>query len=427
MLFMAGISTVTVWQYFQTFFEKKERTAVVYSILGAYFLWQMMSMQGMPTFPSWLRLLISVGAVVIIGYSVNGSWFQKIVFAIIYNAIWMLSELLAGCFLLVFEIDYASQNLFGSMVSKLFLLIFVKLLQRFFSHDAVRELSWYYNVMLMSLPMGSMFIAYHLFMVSSKIEEVKYVRVSLLLFVVILIVNIMMFQIYIRLSDNLELKRKNSIYQLEIDLYNEHIKEKESTMLEFRRAKHDMKHQIIYLLELSENKEYKKLDEHLKNLIEWEPLEGVTIANTDNLMIDALTNCKYSIAKRKGISFRINLEIPTSLPFEDADLCVVLGNALDNAIEACLRGKVSDPYIDLKIKYDLGNLIVIVENPYDGKIKKNNKGKILTRKDTSPKHGIGMNSMERIVDKYHGFFGVETNDNIFRLKIILYSDTNKND
>ena len=115
------------------------------------------------------------------------------------------------------------------------------------------------------------------------------------------------------------------------------------------------------------------------------------------------------------------MDVPTSLPFDEADLCIVLGNALDNAIEACLRGEVLEPYVELKIKYDVGNLIIIVENSFDGTIKKNHQGKILTRKKKIKNHGIGIDSMKRVVEKYHGFFDVEDSDGKFRLKCILYS------
>lgn len=421
LLFMAGISTFTVQQYFQIFFKKKKKTLKEWGILAVYFLWQMISMQSMPNLSAWIRLGISVGFVLMIGYNVGGKWFQKSVFSIIYNAVWMLCELLTGCFFMVIGVDFVLYNTAGSIISKLFFLLIIKMLQIIFSQEGVRKLYWYYNAILMFLPVGSMFVAANLFIMSSKIHEEKYIKMSIVSLVTILIVNITIFQIYIKLSDNLELKRKNFIYQLEIELYNEHIKEKESTMLEFRRAKHDLKHQMIYLLELSENKEYEKLDKQLKKLIDREPLEGVTIANSDNLMMDALINYKYSIAKSYGISFGVKLEVPTSLPFEDADLCVVLGNALDNAIEACLRGTVSNPYVELKIKYDCGNLIVIVENSYDGKIKKNHSGKVVTRKEKAKNHGIGIDSIQRTVEKHHGFFKVESDGNVFRLKIILYS------
>ncbi|MCI8408503.1 MAG: sensor histidine kinase [Lachnospiraceae bacterium] len=421
-IFMAGISTLTVRQYFQIFFEKKKRTMLVGAIEGAYFFWQILSMLGMPTFPMWLRLLLSVVSVTIISFNVKGSMIRRSVFAIIYNAIWMLSELLAGCFFMAVNVDYLAQSLAGSMISKLFLLILVIVLKPFFSHDAVQELPWNYNAMLLSLPTGSMFMAYHLFVLSSKVEEVKYILVSFVIAIIILIVNIVMFRIYMKLSDNLELKHRNSIYQLEIDLYNAHIKEKESAMMEFRQARHDLKHQIIYLLDLSEKKEYAQLEIYLKQLINWEPLEGLVIANTGNFVIDALINYKYSFAKSNNISFCVKLEVPTSLPFEDADLCIILGNALDNAMEAGLRGNVPTPYVDLKMKYDRGNLIMIVENAFDGKIRKNQYGKMLTRKQKLEEHGIGMDSIKRAAEKYNGFLNIENNNEKFCLTILLYAE-----
>lgn len=419
---MAGISTLTVRQYFQIFFEKKKRTILVWGIEGAYFFWQILSMLGMPTFPMWLRLLFSVVTVIIISFNVKGSIIRRSVFAIIYNAIWMLSELLAGCFFLAVNIDYLAQSLAGSMISKLLLLALVIVLKRFFSHGAVQELPWNYNAMLLSLPAGSMFMAYHLFVLSSKVEKVQYILVSFVIAIIILIVNIVMFRIYMKLSDSLELKHRNSIYQLEIDLYNAHIKEKESAMEEFRQARHDLKHQVIYLLDLSEKKEYDQLEIYLKQLINWEPLEGLVISNTENFVIDALINYKYSFAKRNGISFHVKLEVPTSLPFEDADLCIILGNALDNAMEAGLRGNVPTPYVDLKMKYDRGNLIVIVENAFDGKFRKNQYGKILTRKQKREDHGMGIDSIKRAAEKYHGFIDIENNNEKFCLTIILYTE-----
>ena len=419
---MAGISTLTVWQYFQIFFEKKIRTVFVWGIEGVYFLWQIVSMHGMPTFLTWLRLLISVVFVMMVSFSVKGSMFQRSVFAIIYNAIWMLSEVLTGYFLMVFNVDIIVQNLVGSMISKLLLLALVIVLKVFFSHGVLQELPWNYNAMLLLLPTGSMFMAYHLFVLSSKVEEVQYILVSFLIAIIILMINIMMFGIYMKLSDNLELKRKNSIYQLQIDLYNSHIKEKESAMMEFRRARHDLKHQIIYLLDLSEKKEYGQLELYLKKLIDWEPLEGIMIAYTENFMIDALINYKYSFAKRNGIAFSVNLEVPMTLPFEDTDLCIILGNALDNAMEAGVRGEVPTPYVDLKMKYDRGSLVIIIENSFDGKIRKNHSGKLLTRKLETENHGIGMDSIRKATEKYHGLLDIENEDGKFCLMIILYSE-----
>ncbi|MBQ3514392.1 MAG: sensor histidine kinase [Lachnospiraceae bacterium] len=230
-----------------------------------------------------------------------------------------------------------------------------------------------------------------------------------------------MFKVYIKLSESYELKHKNSIFMLELDLYYEHMREKEYVMKEFRKSKHDLKHQLIYLLQLTENREYEQLENYLRKLIDLKPLEEFLIANTENSLIDALVNYKYGVAKRYGITFVVKLEVPTSLPFDSSDLCVILGNAIDNAIEANLRGEIQNPYIDLKIKFDGDNLIILLENSFDGSIIRNRHGEVVTRKQEKENHGIGLISIQNVIEKYHGFFNTKIIDNTYKTQIILYS------
>ena len=384
-------------------------------------MWQILSMSFTDFFPAWLRLIVSIFSVIITGFNFNGNFLGRCIFAIMYNAIWMLSELLTGCFFLLFGISIENYGMEGSILSKILLFMFVKALQCFFKHKAVSGLSWKENAKLMILPVGSMFIAHHMFTMSNKIGEVEEIWTSLFSFSAILVINIIMFKIYIKLSESYELKHKNSIFKLELDLYYEHMQEKEYVMKEFRKSKHDLKHQLVYLLQLTENREYEQLEDYLKKLIDLKPLQEILIANTENSLIDALVNYKYSVAKRYGITFAVKLEVPTSLPFDSSDLCVILGNAIDNAIEANLRGEIQNPYIELKIKFDGDNLIISLANSFDGKIITNHQGKIVTRKQEKEKHGIGLVSIQNIIEKYHGYYNTEIEDNIYKTRIILYS------
>lgn len=361
-ILIAILSTFLVYEYFHTFFSSKKRNMKFYMIWILYFMWQVLSMRLTVFFPAWVRLMVSIFSVIIIGFNFNGNFMGHSVFAIMYNAIWMLGELLTGCFFLLLGISIENHEMEGSVLSKILLLIFVKALQCFFKHKAVSGLSWKENAMLMMLPVGSMFIAHHMFTMSYKIGEMVGIGTSLFSFTAILVINIIMFKVYIKLSESYELKHKNSIFMLELDLYYEHMREKEYVMKEFRKSKHDLKHQLIYLLQLTENREYEQLENYLRKLIDLKPLEEFLIANTENSLIDALVNYKYGVAKRYGITFVVKLEVPTSLPFDSSDLCVILGNAIDNAIEANLRGEIQNPYIDLKIKFDGDNLIIFL-NP----------------------------------------------------------------
>jgi len=277
----------------------------------------------------------------------------------------------------------------------------------------------------MSIPVGSMFVVYNSFMMSSQLYEDEHILSSFASLLIMLLINILIFNIYRKLSEDLELRRKNAVYKQEIGLYSKHIEEKANAMFEFRKAKHDLKNQLIYLLELSESQEYEELKSFLEKLIVREPFDGFTIANTDNSVIDALVNYKYGIAKRYGIEFKAKLDVPTQLTFDDIDLCIILGNALDNAIEANLRTDVKNPYIKLYIKLDKGNLIIIIENSFDGYMKKNRHGRILTMKKDVEEHGIGLSSIQKSVDRYHGFLETDIKEQKFRLRIVLYEDREK--
>jgi len=236
-----------------------------------------------------------------------------------------------------------------------------------------------------------------------------------------LIINILIFNLYLHLSENLELKRKNLVFEQAIDLYDMHIKEKENSVKEFRRTKHDFKNQLIYLRKLSNEEKYDELEECLENLVTQEPFNNLLIANTDNYVIDALVNYKYAMARSHGIDFYANLNVPTALPFASSDICVILGNALDNAVEANIRFQGNEHYIKLLMRMDDRNLVISIENTFNGYIKTNKQGKLLTIKEDVDNHGIGMDSIRKAVEKYHGYVTTVCESNIFKLRIVLYS------
>ena len=242
---------------------------------------------------------------------------------------------------------------------------------------------------------------------------------------ILLGLNIIVFNIYIQLSENLELQRKNAIYEKEFQLLERNMHEKESMMQEIRVKRHDLKHQMLNLLTLLQQGEYGKLESDMEQLAELESLNGLFVVNTQNSIIDSFVNNQYAVAKEKGIDFRVKIDVPAELPFAGEDLCVILGNALDNAIEACERGKVSKPWISIKLIYDGANLLMTLENSFDGTIRKNKKGMQISRKANSQQHGIGTYSIQRVVQKYHGYYHVEVMEKEYHLEIILYSQDEK--
>lgn len=83
-----------------------------------------------------------------------------------------------------------------------------------------------------------------------------------------------------------------------------------------------------------------------------------TITNSGNIVIDSLIGYWYVTAKNKGIDFTVTISIPMKMPFKGADICLILGNLLENAVEAA--EKVNEKkYIKIQIKYDKNNLLIL--------------------------------------------------------------------
>ena len=111
--------------------------------------------------------------------------------------------------------------------------------------------------------------------------------------------------------------------------------------------------------------------------------------------------------------------MPDIIHIEDDDLVVVIGNLLDNAMEA-VRELKENKYIQVKIKYDRECLVVKIVNSFDGKIMIK-RGKIQTRKENREFHGIGLQSVKNVVDKYQGDLQYEYKDNRFSVVVLIYS------
>ena len=107
------------------------------------------------------------------------------------------------------------------------------------------------------------------------------------------------------------------------------------------------------------------------------------------------------------------------MPFKGADISLILGNLLENAVEGAEKA-TKRKYIKLSVKYDRKNLLITVENSYGGKLKKV-KEELKTTKEDTANHGIGLASVRRAARKYQGtVFIDDTVPECFLVRIVLY-------
>lgn len=420
-ILLALFCVYILFEFYRTFFEirrERKRIGICLSVCTA---WQILSLPYFSVnFSPYLRLFLNVLFVAMMGGCFYCSFAGQLIFAIIYNTIGTLSELFIASLFLNFNLQYRNYSELEYFICELFLLILVKILQVFFRNQRIIGFSWKHHAILMLMPIGCIFISAHLFSFTAETKNHTDLIMSTAAFIVLLVIVAIMFLMYIRIIDSYETKKINDIYRRELELYTEHMREKEAAMKEFRKSRHDFDHKLLYISQLIQQKQYEELSKYIDEISNLQPFDGFMVINTDHSLIDAQLNFKYEEARKNGITFKYDIDIPSMLPFDSADLCVILGNALDNAIEANAGGKVEQPYIKLIMKYRGENLLLIIENSYDGIIKKNLKGEIQTRKTNSSSHGFGLYSIQSSLEKYHGDMNIEMDDGIFKLTIIMY-------
>ena len=422
-IFNWGLAIVIIKMYFSIFFPKKDVRKIEYLFWGLYTLWNIVSSYT-TAIPAFMKIIISVSIIFCLTiFTYKGVHMKKLMFSIMIVTMWMLMELLTAYIFISYGIDYRFPRVLGSFLSECITLILVVILKKFFNNKMIKDLPLGYSALLMMISIGSMFVIYNFFMLSSDSQNKSHVELSVIVVIIMLAINFTIYNLYVKLAEELEIRKYNTVYAQQLELYKKYIQEKEELLLDIRKSRHDIKQHYIALSKMLEKQKYQKCVEYLKGLLDSNIFFEDGIAKTDNIVVDALINSKYALAKRKGIDFITELNIPMQLPFESADLSIVLGNILDNALEANSSGGK----IFLGMKYEKSILFVFLRNTYNRPIKRDKDGEIVTNKSDASNHGIGLKSVKNITEKYHGASIIEIGEKEFVMKISMLPLEGKND
>lgn len=192
------------------------------------------------------------------------------------------------------------------------------------------------------------------------------------------------------------------------------IQQKQELLRQFR---HDLKNRLQILNEIAERGTIPELKSYLTE-IEIKHKEQEEFSNTGNLIIDSIINSKLQDATEKGIEVNATVMLPAAIEINTDDMVVILGNLLDNAIEACERTDL-EKYINLFMNYEKGCVFLCVKNRFDRVVSKGH-GEFLTSKKDKALHGLGIKSVKNTIKKYNGIMEFTSEGTEFCVDIILY-------
>ena len=210
------------------------------------------------------------------------------------------------------------------------------------------------------------------------------------------------------------INRKISRFQNE--LVDKHYEEVETMYRKMRGWRHDYHNHIQVLKAHMEMKDYEEASCYL-DMLNHDLSTVDTVIKTGNVMVDAILNSKLSMMKEKNIHIDVTAIVPSEVPFSGIDLSVLIGNLLDNAMEACVKQENEDNrfiriYIDIVKK----QLYIAITNSMDGRAKKAGM-KYLSSKGVI--HGFGLLRIDGIVRKYGGFVNRQNEEGVFATEVML--------
>lgn len=193
-----------------------------------------------------------------------------------------------------------------------------------------------------------------------------------------------------------------------------------------REYRHDMRHHLTVIEGLAKQGNCDKVIEYTRKM------DG-SLGETENVSyckspeLNAVLSEYISRAENAGCRITHNIVLPEKLPFEEDDLCIVLANSVENAINACVKLPEQQRYINILAECtDQHRLLVSVKNPCGEQIVFDDSGLPVVDEHSqySDEHGIGLRSVNRITEKYNGFLRCKLENGEFVFQAVLFYEEN---
>ena len=210
---------------------------------------------------------------------------------------------------------------------------------------------------------------------------------------------------YKKLQQNFRLSTEISLLEQEEHSLNRYVEEAKTRYDETKSFRHDIRNHIVVVKNLLQSG---KLEEAVSYMEDMDDMaEKMSFpCSTNNPVVDILVGNKLGIAKSMGIDVDCSLLLPYPCSLRDIDICIILSNALDNAIQAVKRldaGMEKYIYVSGRTQGDF--LMMEIENSFHGK--------------GAFKKGTGLSNVKKVAEKYGGAMSIETQENKFVLHVLL--------
>ncbi len=361
-----------------------------------------------------VTMILSFSACVGIAFIYEGSIKKKILSGIFsYIAIAMLESIIAAMFGYI-HFDFMARgeyfSLFGTVCLPFAEYLLIRIVRNFKNIKKGQELPALYWGISIALPIFSI-IMYILFC-----KQINWSKIELVVFIVILfIINIFVFFLYDKQIDYFCVKHEKETLELQNEYQLHQLQLMNELGQSARQQRHDFIKHISMISYMCKEGKMHEMEEYIGEVTA-NVESRQRYASSGNFVIDSILNYKIQEATDKGIYLETDLCVPKEQEFSAYDMNVLLSNLIDNAMEAVQD--LTDKRISVRITFRHHKLYITVVNPYEEK-RCEEEGVFSTTKPDKENHGLGLNIIREIVQKYEGEMDIDTLKGVFDVQICL--------
>lgn len=260
-------------------------------------------------------------------------------------------------------------------------------------------------------------------MMYAAIQEPSIQTIVLYAVGIVLILNIVVYFLFIRLGKAGKIKTEMALLALQNECLQENAKDIENMYDTVRALRHDLKNHLLCILSMAEERDVEGIKQYTGQLLQQQNTVNKLIMFSGNKVLDAIINSKSAAAERAGV--RLSAIITTPLAgISPEDITIILGNALDNAIRAAKdsQRKVVDIHIQPQGAYSS----IVIANDIAHPVLPDNPA-LRTTKNIRYRHGFGIQNMRQAVERNQGLIRFYEQNDRFICDILLLNVQSRNE
>lgn len=314
--------------------------------------------------------------------------------------------------------DPAGLSIFTNIIGSFTLFMLIQILRKVRPDRPNAALSFGHWLAIITVPLGMMTAVAVAFRSGLGSWE------TILIVILLLCVNVIVFWLFDKMTEYYQARLDSQMLLEQNNAYAQQLRFIREKDREIRDLRHDIKNHVSYLMDLADKGDLNGVGRYLRRMGGelYHPQEFVSSGNDG---MDSFLNYKLSRIHKLGAQITTDIAIPEQIDYPDFDLCVILGNLLDNTYEAFQRMPEEQiRSLDIKMRYDRDILYLRIGNTYHGSLRRaegDREGVYRTSKENAGEHGRGLSNVIRVVESYGGTVSIHEQGQLYVVELILLS------